>query len=216
MNFTSYTDFRSAVLKMIDGDDINSGALSQSTLDLLIAMGEQAVYYGTTGIQSTLPPLRCAEMEAPLSITATGNLAPLPADCLELISVQVDGEYPMDYVAKEGQLRLLKAGGGSGAARKYTQQGLNLLFFPTVSDGTTIGGRYYKKAADIASGTLNAAFTRYPDVWLYAAVAEAAPFIGEDNRLPLWKAQYAGRLMAALANERARLTHGSRLTQVAR
>lgn len=121
MNFTSYTDFRSAVLKMIDGDDINSGALSQSTLDLLIAMGEQAVYYGTTGIQSTLPPLRCAEMEAPLSITATGNLAPLPADCLELISVQVDGEYPMDYVAKEGQLRLLKAGGGSGAARKYTQ-----------------------------------------------------------------------------------------------
>jgi len=155
-------------------------------------------------------------MEAPLAITATGNLAPLPADCLELIRVQVSGEYPMDYAAEEGQLRLLKAGGGSGASRKYTQQGLNLLFFPTVTDGTTIAGRYYKKAADISSGTLNAAFNRYPDVWLYAALAESAPFIGEDGRLPLWKAQYAGRLMAALANERSRFTHGSRLTQVAR
>lgn len=216
MNFASYTDFRTAVLKMIDGDDTNAGALSQSTLDLLIAMGEQAVYYGMTGIQTVLPPLRCAEMESPLAIAATGNVAPLPADCLELIRVQVSGEYPMDYTAEEGQLRLLKAGGGSGAARKYTQQGLNLLFFPTITDGTVVGGRYYKKAADISSGTLSAAFTRYPDVWLYAALAESAPFIGEDGRLPLWKSQYAGRLMAALANERQRFTHGSRLTQVAR
>lgn len=90
------------------------------------------------------------------------------------------------------------------------------MFFPTVTDGTAIAGRYYKKAADISSGTLNAAFNRYPDVWLYAALAESTPFIGEDGRLPLWKAQYAGRLMAALANERSRFTHGSRLTQVAR
>jgi hypothetical protein len=164
----------------------------------------------------TLPPLRCAEMESPLAITVTGNIATIPADCLELIRVQVSGEYPMGYTAEEGQLRLLKAGGGSGSARKYTQQGLNLLFFPTVTDGTAIAGRYYKKAADISSNTLNAAFSRYPDIWLYAALAESAPFIGEDGRLPLWKAQYAGRLMAALANERARFTHGSRLTQVPR
>lgn len=216
MNFATYADFRTSVLKMIDGDDTNSVALSQSTLDLLIAMGEQAVYYGMTGVQSVLPPLRCAEMEAPLAITATGNVAQLPADCLELIRVQVSGEYPMDYVAEEGQLRLLKAGGGSGASRKYTQQGLNLLFFPAITDGTVVAGRYYKKAADISSGTLNAAFNRYPDLWLYAALAESAPFIGEDGRLPMWKTQYAGRLMAALANERQRFTHGSRLTQVAR
>lgn len=216
MNFATYADFRTSVLKMIDGDDTNSVALSQSTLDLLIAMGEQAVYYGMTGIQSVLPPLRCAEMEAPLAITATGNVAQLPADCLELIRVQVSGEYPMDYVAEEGQLRLLKAGGGSGASRKYTQQGLNLLFFPAITDGTVVAGRYYKKAADISSGTLNAAFNRYPDLWLYAALAESAPFIGEDGRLPMWKTQYAGRLMAALANERQRFTRGSRLTQVAR
>jgi hypothetical protein len=50
MQFSTYTDFRTAVLKMIDGDDTNAGALSQSTLDLLIGMGEQAVYYGMTGV----------------------------------------------------------------------------------------------------------------------------------------------------------------------
>lgn len=216
MNFTTYTDFRTAVLRMIDGDDTNSGALSPSTLDLLIGMGEQAVYYGSAGGRGEpVPPLRVSEMESPLSIAVTGNLAPLPADCLALKRVQLVGEYPMDYVAEEGVLRLLKVG-GSGSARKYTKQGTSLLFFPALSDATTVTGRYYKKFADVSGGTLNAAFTRYPDVWLYAALAESAPFIGEDARLPLWKTLYAGRVRAALANENERASNGSRLTQVAR
>src|SRR5574340_1133905 len=106
MNFTTYADFRTAVLKMIDGDDTNSGALSPSTLDLLIGMGEQAVYYGSAGGRGEpVPPLRVGEMESPLSIAVTGNLAPLPADCLALKRVQLVGEYPMDYVAEEGVLR---------------------------------------------------------------------------------------------------------------
>lgn len=121
------------------------------------------------------------------------------------------GEYPMDYVAEEGMLRQLKYG-GSGSARQYTQQGRNLVFFPTLDDGATVGGRYYKQFDDISLGTLNAAFNRYPDLWLYAALAESAPFIGEDARLPLWKAQYRGRLMAALGTERNRAHSGSRLS----
>lgn len=216
MNFTTYTDFRTAVLKMIDGDNVNSQALQQTTLDLLIALGEQAVYYGSAGGRGEpVPPLRVGEMESPLSITVAGNLAPLPADCLALKRVQLAGEYPMDYVAEEGALRLLKVG-GSGSARKYTKQGTSLLFFPSLADATTVTGRYYKKFADISGGTLNAAFTRYPDVWLYAALAESAPFIGEDGRLPMWKTLYAGRVRAALANENERTSNGSRLTQVAR
>lgn len=134
-----------------------------------------------------MPGLRCAELEAPLSATVTGNLAPIPADCLEIIRVQVAGEYPVDYVAEEGMLRSLKDGGSGGSARLYTQQGTNLLFWPSLSNGTTVGGRYYKKPADIGLGTLNAAFNRYPDVWLYAALAESSPFIGEDTRLAMWK-----------------------------
>ena len=216
MQFASYTDFRVAVLKMIDGDNVNSQALQQSTLDLLIAMGEQAVYFGSAGGRGEpVPPLRVAEMEAPLSITVTNNLAPLPADCLALKRVQLSGEYPMDYVAEEGTLRLLKVG-GAGSARKYTQQGTSLLFFPSLSDGTTVTGRYYQQSADIATGALNAAFNRYPDVWLYAALAESAPFLGEDGRLPMWKTLYAGRVRAALANEGERASNGSRLTQVSR
>lgn len=68
-----------------------------------------------------MPGLRCAELESPLSATVASNLAPLPADCLEVIRVQVAGEYPVDYVAEEGLLRSLKQGGSGGSARQYTQ-----------------------------------------------------------------------------------------------
>jgi len=88
MQFANYTAFRSAVLAMIDGDDANTGALNQSTLDLLISLGEQVVYYGTFGPQGEpVPGLRCAELESPLALTVTGNLAALPADCLETTSL---------------------------------------------------------------------------------------------------------------------------------
>jgi hypothetical protein len=217
MQFANYTDFRNAVIKMIDGDDVGSGSLSTATLDLLISLGDQAVYNGTTGpAGEALPGLRCGDMETALSLTVTGNSATLPTDCLELKRVQQTGQYPMDYVAEEGLLRYIKAGGGSGSARQYTQQGRNLVFFPALSDGDTVQGRYYQQFADVSQGTLNAAFNRYPDVWLYAALAESAPFLGEDARLPLWKSLYKGRLMAALATERNREQYGSRLAVRAR
>jgi hypothetical protein len=122
----------------------------------------------------------------------------------------------MDFVAEEGLLRSLKQGGQGGSARMYTQQGTNLLFWPALSNGTTVGGRYYKKQADIGLGTLNAAFNRYPDVWLYAALAESAPFIGEDSRLAMWKQQYKARVLQANRNDRMRAAQGSRLTMRAR
>lgn len=159
----------------------------------------------------SLPGLRCGDMATDLALTVAGNAAALPVDCLELIRVQQDGQYPMDYVAEEGMLRLLKVG-GSGTARMYTQQGRDLAFYPALDDGATVGGRYYKQFPDISQGTLNAAFNRYPDLWLYAALAESAPFLGEDARLPLWKGLYRGRLLAALATERNRAHSGSRLS----
>lgn len=163
-----------------------------------------------------LPGLRVSEMETPLSITSTNNLAPLPSDVLELIRVQIGTANPMDYIAEEGLLRFLATQTGSGTARQFTRQGNSLLFFPALTDGTTVAGRYYSKGDDISTNVLSAAFNKYPDVWLYAALASAAPFIGEDQRIVIWKMEYRGRLLAANRNDRISRQSGSRLTVRAR
>lgn len=40
MQFANYTDFRTAVIRMIDGDDVGSGSLSAGTVDLLVSLGD--------------------------------------------------------------------------------------------------------------------------------------------------------------------------------
>lgn len=201
MQFANYSDFRSAVLRMIDGDD-SSGSIKTDTLDLLIAMGEERVFHG----DGDVPGLRSGEMEADLSLTVTANLATLPADCLELVRVQFDGQSPLSYLPGHEVNDRLRYGGG--APLYYTEQGRALKFYPEATG--TVEGRYYQRPADLKSG-LSAVFVRYPAVFMYAALAEAAPFIGEDDRLAMWKAQWAGWMRTAQSAERNRATAGSRL-----
>jgi len=203
MEFSNYTDFRVAVLKFIDGDDANAGALNQDTLDLLIALGESRVYQGDAGVSG----LRVSDMEAALSLPVTANAVTLPTDCLQLKRVWFDGECPLEYASEDEAIRWQDAGGG-GPSRRYTQQGRTLTFYPAASG--TLLGRYYAKPADIAGG-LHATFNRYPECYLFGALAESAPFIGEDERIPMWRALWASWMDAAGRNERNLAPNASRL-----
>lgn len=209
MNFANYADFRSAVLRMIDGDDVGSGSISTDTLDLLIALGESRVYQG----EGDVAGLRSRDMEATLSAAVTSNAATLPTDCLELIRVQFSGEKPLEYRNADEVQRLLDDG-GSGTPRMYAQDGNALTFYPAATG--TVGGRYFQRPADIKAGGLHATFNRYPECFLFAALAEAAPFIGEDNRLPMWKQLWAGWMARAQQSERMSAASAGRLTVRAR
>lgn len=209
MNFTNYTDFRSGVMRLIDGDDVASGSIATDTLDLLIALGENRVYLGDEGV----PGLRTRDMETSLSVVLASNAAAIPSDCLELKRVQFSGELPCEYLQEDTLLRYLDAG-GSGAARFYTQQGPNLIFYPSTTG--TVGGRYFKRPADLKTGGLHPTFNRYPEAFLYAALAESAPFVGEDTRLPIWKQMWASAMKSANLTERNLSTSGGRLTVRAR
>lgn len=203
MQFANYTAFRMAVLKFIDGDDANSGALNQDTLDLMIALGESRVYQGDAGVSG----LRVSDMETALALPVTANTVTLPDDCLELKRVWFSGECPLEYIGEDEALRWQDVGGG-GPSRRYAQQGRTLTFYPAASG--TLLGRYYAKPADIAGG-LHATFNRYSECYLFAALAEAAPFIGEDERVPMWKALWASWMEAAGRNERNLAPNASRL-----
>lgn len=209
MQFANYSAFRVAVLKFIDGDDANSGAIAQDTLDLLIALGESRVYQG----DEQVPGLRVADMEVALALPVTANVVTLPTSCLALKRVQFSGESPLEYLDENELLRYQEAGGGS-TPRFYSQQGRTLTFYPTASG--TLGGRYYARPADMLTGGLHATFNRYPECFLFGALAEAAPFIGEDERIPMWRAMWASWMESASRNDSTLASSGSPLRQRAR
>lgn len=205
MQFANYIAFRVAVQMLIDGDDISQSDLSVTVLDLLIGAGEVRVYR----------ELRSSTQDTALSLTVTANAAALPADFLEFKTIYSPKNFPATYVPEEVMQGLIQRGASTNsAALRYSFEGDAIIFYPPL-DGVTLSGRYFKRFADLSTG-LNAFFTRHPDVFLYAALAESAPFIGEDDRLPIWEAKYASLIKAANEQERRRVTRGSKLqTRVA-
>jgi hypothetical protein len=188
---------------MLDGDDISTSDLSVDTLDLIIGAGEQRIYRD----------LRSSTQDTALSGSVTSNVFTLPSDFLELRGAPYVGTFVVaiyaPWEAVQNQIQI-----GAETANHpvyYTFQGDTMIFYPTQATGTAINGRYYKRFPDISTA-LNALFTRHPDVFLYAALAESGPFLGETTRTPIWESKYTSLVWAANEQERRRVTRGGKLT----
>jgi hypothetical protein len=207
MQFASYAAFREAVQILIDGDDISTSDLSVVSLDLMIGAGEIRVYRD----------LRSSSQDTALSLTVASNRATLPADFIELKGAPYVANFVTaiyaPWEALQNQVQIM--GESRSNAFYYSFEGDTIMFYPSLQDGTVVSGRYYKKFNDISTG-LNALFNRHPDVFLYAALVESAPFLGEVARMPVWQDRYQSLVQAANEQERRRITRGSKLaTRVA-
>lgn len=200
MLFTNYAEFRTAVLIVIDGDDVSQSSISANVLDLIIAAGESRLY---RDVRSTTQDVSFA-----IAVNADGT-APLPNDCIELRNVYFPGKPSLTYAPDEAIQTLVQLGGTSGPARRYTLEGDNIVFFPAQTSGT-VYGRYYKRLPDIKTA-LNDFFNRHPDLFMYAALAESAPYIGEQSRAPEWKERYLTLASSVNESERRRGSRGSKL-----
>ena len=206
MQFSNYNDFRTKVFALIDGDDA-SASFSTVTLDLMTGMAEQRVYND----------LRASTMQADLSVAVASNAAALPSDLIELKEVYFSGEKPLEVIPLDRLRTFESLGQSSGDVRYAALDGDSLRFWPTASG--TVLGTYYKRPTSMVDETTWANQTtlaRYPELFLYAALCEAAPLIGEDSRIPVWEGKYSQALAAARTNEQWRAYGGSPLRVRAR
>jgi hypothetical protein len=205
VTFADYPAFRVALQWLIEGDELTD-TFSTDVLDLIVGLGEARVYRD----------LRASTMLADLSATVTANAATLPAGLLELKEVWFSGARPLEIIPLD-RLRTLEADGTStGDARFCAQDGDTLRFWPEASG--TVLGRYYARPADLKTVTWAQAttFARYPEVFIYAALVEAVPFLGMADKLALWEGKYQQALANAQQDERVRVLSGGPLRMRAR
>lgn len=195
----SYAQIREKVRLLIEGDEIGT-TFSTDTLDLLISMAESRVYR----------KLRSDTMYvASAALNATSNVLAMPADLLELEKVVIGGKQV--EVTDLWRLDQHVSNSDTSTDTIYcARQGDSLKFWPAISDTTDVYLYYYGKPAALALGE-NSTYTRYPEVFLFASVAEASPFLGEDSRAPMWEAKFAQALQDAMSNERWKAYSGSQL-----
>mgnify|MGYP003576923681 CR=1 FL=1 len=215
MAYANYNEFRSAVLLMLDGDDIDSN-IQPASVDQMIALGEALVHYGNQIAPDgrNLGPLRASSMEVALSGVTAGNSVAIPADCMELSILWLDDGAPIEIQGEIELRRRLQCNAG-GDVRFAAQAGDNIIFFPEASDGQALNGRYYAKPAPLIDG-LHATFNRFPELYLYAALFSSAPFLGFDDRIRVWQGYYAQLLDQANTQESMRVANGGRLRMVPR
>jgi len=143
-----------------------------------------------------------------LFLSVTANAATLPANLLELKEVRFAGERPLEIIPLDRLRAYEAAGAGGGDALYCAQDGDTLRFWPTATG--TVLGRYYAKPAPLETA-LGTTFTRYPELYIFAALIESAPFLGMDNRMPMWDAKFRSLMDGALHSERMRVYGGGPL-----
>jgi hypothetical protein len=212
MPYSSYDGFRAAVKWMLDADSSQVAAnglppaRSNAVLDILIRLGEQRVYRH----------LRASTMVTRETLSATDNAAPLPDCMLELKEAWASGRRPMEIVPLDRLRAQEPCGNGSGMPIYAAQDGETLRFWPPTNGDVEIS--YYRKPCALKNGEWSEQLTlaRYPEVFLFAALIESAPFVGQDARLPMWEAKFQDALANAEDDERVRVYNGGPLKMRAR
>jgi hypothetical protein len=206
MQFANYTAFRTAVSQLIEGDDTSGNTFSVGTLNLLIGLGEGRVYNGDNATQG----LRASSMIESASVAVSSNAADLPADLLALKEVISTQGRPIEVIGIERMRDLLLSGIAQGNTVYCAHEADSLIFWPEYSGNVTLN--YYARPDDIKDG-LHDTFNRYPELFIYASLFEAALYMGMDARLPAWEAKYRQLADGANHSERMRVYDGSRLRQ---
>lgn len=126
--------------------------------------------------------------------TATGTVAQsvsLPTGYVGMRSLTVNSgsiSYPLTYIPPS------EVQGNNDAPLSYSISGDSLYFEP-YSSSYSYTLNYYK-SFDALSGGVNWLITNAPDVYLYASLVEAAPYIKDNERVSL----YAQLLETAISN----------------
>lgn len=182
MSLSTYADLQSAVSNWLKRAD-----LVNYTADLIM-LGETWIYRHA----------RTRAMESSLSVVIASGVAALPSDFIALKNLRISGSpttplaiRPAEWIYDQYPMR------GSGGIPQFVGvEGSSLIFGPSPDSGYTIIGTYYANLGAVSSSA-HALFTANPDLYLFAALAEAEAFVKNDQRVVMWAARRDQALMDA-------------------
>lgn len=187
MSITTYQELQTSVANWLSRDDLTS------IIPDLITIGEKRIFR----------EVRCRVMETTLTGTTSSGVIAVPSDYLAIKFAYISGT-PVSKLARMSASQLYERWPlrtATGLPVAIAREGSNFIFGPFPVLDYTIGGIYYAKPTVIATSA-NALFLANPDLYLFSALCEAAPYLKDDKRIPIWEAKLK-QIMYQLANEDA-------------
>jgi hypothetical protein len=156
--------------------------------------------------------LRCREQIVRAEATSSAEYVQLPADWLEAINLHiVGGQQPLRYVTLD-EADIINKEQIYTAPHFYSLMNGAIEIIPEPSDDIDIEMIYYSKITSLSDvNTTNWLLTKAPDVYLYGALTHAAPFLMDDQRIPVFAQIYLARVQALQDESQKSLHSGSPL-----
>ncbi len=147
-----------------------------------------------------------------LSTVAGTQGVTLPSDFLEAENLTLSSTSPpgaLSVVTPEILDRKFPAAYVTGQPVVYTVVGDQLLFGPTPDAVYPISLAYYQRWAALSVSSTNWLLSNHPNVYLFAALAEASGYLFNDERIPMWEAKYQADVRSLQQADDAALRSGS-------
>ena len=174
MAISNYSELQTAVANWLDRDDLSA------RIPEFISLAEARF--------NRLLRLRSMESKQTASTVGGQRNYNLPASYIQMRNFQLNTSplTTLSYVTPEIYDRVW--GGSTGGIPKfYTIVADEISLGPIPGSVLTMEMLFYRRFDNLsASTTTNWLLTYAPDIYLYASMLEAEPFIMNDERVPLW------------------------------
>ncbi len=178
MAISTYGELKTAIANWLADDNLTA------RIPEFIVLGEAEIF-GDTRTRTRL-------LETTTDITISAQEVALPTRFIGVrrFYLNTDPTRKLRYLTPDNFWNRFISS-TTGTPDFYTIEGENFNFEPT-PDGTYTGKLLYwqKPAAFSADSDTNTFFTTNPDLYLYASLVAAAPFLGDDPRLMTWTTLY--------------------------
>ena len=187
MSITTYAELQRSVAGWLHRDDLTA------IIPDLITLAEKRIFR----------EVRCRVMETTLTGTTSSGVIAVPSDYLAIKFAYISGT-PVSKLARMSASQLYERWplrSATGLPVAIAREGSNFIFGPFPAADTAIAGIYYAQPTAIATSA-NALFLANPDLYLFATLCEAVPYLKDDPRIVIWEAKLK-QIMYQLANEDA-------------
>ncbi len=156
--------------------------------------------------------LRCREQIVRAEATSSAEYVQLPADWLEAINLHiVGGQQPLRYITLD-EADIVNKEQIYVGPHYYSLMNGAIEIVPAPAEDIDIEMIYYAKIPALSNqNTTNWLLTKAPDVYLYGALTHAAPFLMDDQRIPVFAQIYLTRTQALIDESQKSLHSGSPL-----
>lgn len=202
MALTTYTELKASVADWLNRTDLT--AEIPDFISLAEAQMERT--------------LRTRQMLTRTTLTVNSEFETTPADFLETRALKLTStnpDTPLTFMTMDSLDSEATKSTGSGRPKFFGVVGTEFRFVPTPDASYTAEIVYFANLNKLSSSVAtNFLLTSSPDAYLYGSLLQAAPYLQDDNRIPVWAGLYERALTdLQIADDRGSTSGGKLLTR---